>query len=153
MVLVPMPAGDRVLCCCLMIQGRQWYLVTEAIDVFAYIPSYALALTVLLTVLGAVAGRKTGLTVLRMAHLWPLILGVVDWVEDALQVLLVNSYVDEGQALPGWWTAVVPAASAVNQFKWLMVRGGMLFMVLLVAAAAAPRLLPRQPPKPATKTR
>eukprot|EP00775_Hariotina_reticulata_P003076 gene3076-3355_t len=132
-------------------EGRQWYLVTEAIDVFAYIPSYTLAFTVLLTLLGAVASRKTGLVVLRRAHLWPLILGVVDWVEDALQVLLVNSYVDKGQALPGWWAAVVPAASAVNQFKWWIVRAGVLFMVLLVAAAAAPRLRPTPPPKPAEK--
>ena len=107
-------------------KGRLLYLLLEAVDVFIYCPSYRATYLVLLNRLYTALstripvdfGGGSGGWIRRLAFL-PIILAIVDFIEDFGQVAFTALY----DILPmPIWSVLVRITSQVNKLKWYMVR-------------------------------
>lgn len=107
-------------------QGRLLYLLIEAVDVFIYCPSYRATYLVLLNRLYTALstripidfGGGSGGWIRRLAFL-PIILAIVDFIEDFGQVAFTTLY----DILPTpIWSLLVRITSQVNKLKWYMVQ-------------------------------
>ena len=117
-------------------QGRLLYLLIELIDVCFYHVGYRTAFLILLNHLTTQVEKLTNIYSFRYFAAFPIILALIDTLEDVGQVILTATY-NENIAANQWWQILVQVSSTINQTKWAFVQVGtvgfaLLFIVFLI---------------------